>query len=265
MLGGLIGMMLVGLEGWMHFPNWPGTHQVVGGCVLLGMGAMFSAVVRCPFTSLIIIFEMTGNYSLILPLMAGNMLAWSIAKKFRPIALYDALLLQDGVNLKKFSAFRGSQDYRNLPVAAIMTHEVLSMHSGMSVEGNIKSLGARGMVYHAYPIMDAQNDLLGVVTRHELEESPGEALLDNLILDQILLRVQPDTSIRDAANKMIANNYQQVPVVSATNSQKLLGLITLNDIARQQNASSLLRSGQCSDLVDKSRIETRCASLSRSF
>ena len=59
------------------------------------------------------------------------------------------------------------------------------------------------------------------------------------ILDQVLLSVQPDTSIRDAANRMIANNYQQVPVVSATNSHKLLGLITLNDIARQQNASSL--------------------------
>ena len=239
MLGGLIGMVLVGLEGWMHFPNWPGTHQVVGGCVLLGMGAMFSAVVRCPFTSLIIIFEMTGNYSLILPLMAGNMLAWSIAKKFRPIALYDALLLQDGVNLKKFSAFRGSQDYRNLPVAAIMTHDVLTMSSGVSVEESIKNLGARGLTYHAYPIMDAAGDLLGVVTRHELEESPGEALLDNLILDQNLLSVQPDTSIRDAANRMIANNYQQVPVVLATNSQKLLGLITLNDIARQQNASEL--------------------------
>ena len=239
MLGGLIGMLLVGLEGWMHFSNWPGTHQVVGGCVLLGMGAMFSAVVRCPFTSLIIIFEMTGNYSLILPLMAGNMLAWSIAKKFRPIALYDALLLQDGVNLKKFSAFRGSQDYRNLPVAAIMSHEVLSMQSGVTVEENIKSLGARGMVYHAYPIMDAHGDLIGIVTRHELEESVSEALLDNLILDQILLSVQPDTSIRDAANRMIANNYQQVTVVSATNSQKLLGLITLNDIARQQNASEL--------------------------
>ena len=137
------------------------------------------------------------------------------------------------------SAFRGSQDYRNLPVAAIMTHDVLTMSSGVSVEESIKNLGARGLTYHAYPIMDAAGDLLGVVTRHELEESPGEALLDNLILDQNLLSVQPDTSIRDAANRMIANNYQQVPVVLATNSQKLLGLITLNDIARQQNASEL--------------------------
>ncbi|MFC4994936.1 chloride channel protein [Rubritalea tangerina] len=239
MLGGLVGMVLTGVEGYMHFPHWPGAHQVVGGCVLLGMGAMFSAVIRCPFTSLIIIFEMTGNYSLILPLMAGNMLAWSIAKRLRPVALYDSLLLQDGVNLKKFSAYRGSQDYRNLPVSAIMTHEVTALQSGQSVEEGIKSLGTRGMVYHAYPIMDAHGDLLGIVTRHELEEAKPELTIDQVIIDQDLLSVQPDTSIRDAANKMIAHNYQQVPVVSATNSQRLLGLITLNDIARQQNASEL--------------------------
>jgi CIC family chloride channel protein len=239
MFGGLVGMVLVGLEGWFNFVHWPGHHQVVGGCVLLGMGAMFSAVIRCPFTSLIIIFEMTGNYSLILPLMAGNMLAWSIAKKFRPVALYDALLLQDGVNLRKFTAYRGNQDYRNLPVSAIMTHDITTLVTGVSVEEAIKSTGPRGLIYHAYPIMDAAGDIVGIITRHELQEADPSTALDKLIMDQDLLAVQPDTSIRDAAHKMIGNNYQQVPVVSATNSQKLLGLITLNDIARQQNASSL--------------------------
>lgn len=239
MLGGLVGMVLVGMEGWFPFPHWPGAHEVVGGCVLLGMGAMFSAVVRCPFTSLIIIFEMTGNYSLILPLMAGNMLAWSIAKRLSPVALYDALLLQDGVSLKKFSAYRGSQDYRNLPVSAIMSHEVLAMQSEVSVAENIKELGAKGMIFHAYPIVDTSGDLVGIVTRHELEEAAGEVLLSSLIFDQVLLAIHPETSIRDAANRMIAKNFQQVPIVSVNNSRKLLGLLTLNDIARQQNASSL--------------------------
>lgn len=239
MLGGLVGMVLVGLEGWMSFTHWPGSHEVVGGCVLLGMGAMFSAVVRCPFTSLIIIFEMTGNYSLILPLMAGNMLAWSIAKRLSPVALYDALLLQDNVNLKKFSAYRGSQDYRNLPISAIMTHDVQCMKAGVSVGENLKALCTRRLAYHAYPILDDEGDLVGLITRHEVEEADDSVMIETLIEGQNLLAVQPDTSIRDAANRMIAKNFQQVPVVSVNNSKKLLGLITLNDIARQQNASAL--------------------------
>ena len=88
MLGGLVG---VGLANVQHMGEWipafPADDKVIGGCVLLGMGAMFAAVIRCPFTSLIIIFEMTGNYSLILPLMAGNMLAWQIAKRLQPVSI----------------------------------------------------------------------------------------------------------------------------------------------------------------------------------
>ena len=80
MLGGLVG---VGLADLQHMGEWnpafPSDSKVIGGCVLLGMGAMFAAVIRCRFTSLIIIFEMTGNYSLILPLMCGNLIAWGIA------------------------------------------------------------------------------------------------------------------------------------------------------------------------------------------
>lgn len=73
MLGGLVGMGLANLQHLgLWIPAFPSDANVIGGCVLLGMGAMFAAVVRCPFTSLIIIFEMTGNYSLILPLMGGN-------------------------------------------------------------------------------------------------------------------------------------------------------------------------------------------------
>ena len=108
-----------------------------------------------------------------------------------------------------------------------------------TVAKNNKSLGAKGLVYHAYPIVNKEGVLTGIVTRHELEEADGDSILDSLIEGQDLLTVSPETSIRDAANMMIGKNFQQVPVVLATNPGKLLGLITLNDIARQQNASEL--------------------------
>ncbi|GAA5494178.1 H(+)/Cl(-) exchange transporter ClcA [Rubritalea halochordaticola] len=239
MLGGLVGLLVVLSNGFFDFPDWPGAHQVIGGCVLLGMGAMFSAVVRCPFTSLIIIFEMTRNYSLILPLMAGNMLAWSISRKLRPVAIYDALLVQDGVNLKTFAAYRGSQDYRKLPVSTIMTYDVTTLDVSKTVEETVRDFGAQGLIYHSYPILNEEGELEGIVTRHEIEEADAETLIGWLITDQELLTVPPECSIRDAAQLMISKNYQQVPVVSLAQPKKLLGVITLNDIARQQNASVL--------------------------
>ena len=238
MLGGLIGM---GLAEVHHLGEWipafPADDHVIGGCVLLGMGAMFAAVVRCPFTSLIIIFEMTGNYSLILPLMAGNMLAWQIAKKLQPVSIYNALLLQDGVTLRRLPAYRGAQDYRKLPVQAIMSHEIFSLDGAETLHSALKRISVNRRRFHAYPVMAEDGRLAGVITRHELEENDPDKRVDELLSDQQLLSVTPDTSIRDAANRMIARDFQQVPVVSATDPRKMLGWLTLNDIARQQNAA----------------------------
>lgn len=73
--------------------------DIIGGAALLGMGAFFAGLIRSPLTSVLIIYEMTGNYSLILPLMFGNMLAFSIAERLHPQRFYDSILLQDGIKL----------------------------------------------------------------------------------------------------------------------------------------------------------------------
>lgn len=237
MLGGIVGAALANVH---HLGNWipqfPADDKVIGGCVLLGMGAMFAAVVRCPFTSLIIIFEMTGNYSLILPLMVGNMLAWQIARKLQPVSIYNALLLQDGVTLRRLPAYRGAQDYGKLPVKAIMTSEAFRLKAEETCRDALKRLKSTNAIYHAYPVCDDGGWLVGVITRHELAENPAEATIGSLLKDEKPLVATTETSIRDAANQMIARDFQQVPVVSPTDEKKLLGWLTLNDVARQQNA-----------------------------
>lgn len=238
MLGGLIG---VGLADFQHIfpwiPAFPADTKVIGGCVLLGMGAMFAAVVRCPFTSLIIIFEMTGNYSLILPLMAGNVLAWQIARHLQPVSIYNALLLQDGVTLRKLPAYHGAQDYRKLPVKSIMTHVVFTIGLSEKPADALKRINHENRKYHAYPVIDDAGLLAGVVTRQEIMGNILSESVEAIIGEQEILSVTEDTSIRDAANWMIVRDFQQVPVVSQTDQGKLLGWLTLNDIARQQNAA----------------------------
>ncbi len=238
MLGGLVGGGLAEVQHLAQWiPEFPTDGRVIGGCVLLGMGAMFASVVRCPFTSLIIIFEMTGNYSLILPLMAGNMLAWQIARRLQPVSIYNALLLQDGVTLRKMPAYRGAQDYRKLPVQAIMTHEVFTLRGDEPPAAALKRSSTEDRRFRAYPVLDGEGRLAGVVTRAELERHAEKEKVREIIPEQDLLAVTTETSIRDAANRMIARNLQQVPVVSPADPGKLLGWLTLNDIARQQNTA----------------------------
>ena len=239
MLGALLGTGLALIHHHVcPIYGFPADAKVIGGCTLLGMGAMFAAVIRCPFTSLIIIFETTGNYSLILPLMAGNMLAWSIAKRKQATPIYDSFLLQDSVNLRKFSAYQGVQDYRSLPVASIMTYDPVCLDGDKIASDYASRFGEKQYHYHGFPIVNQDSQLIGILTHHEIEDAAPETPLCDLVEEQDTITIRPDTSIRDAANLMIAKDIQQLPVISPSNQSTLLGIITLNDIARQQNTET---------------------------
>lgn len=240
MIGGLAGIGLSAFNASTPLPGWPGDQEVIGGCVLLGMGALFGAVIRNPLTSLIMIFEMTGTYSLILPLMGGNLIAWAIADRLQSIPIYNALLLQDGITLKRMPGYRGSQDYTKLPVSAIMTHDVHCLGEEQTVSGVRAELRECQWNFHGYPVLSAEGELRGIVTRSELRLASPDVTIGQLIAKQELLSVDAQATICKTANQMIARDIQQVPVTSPVNPKKLVGLLTLNDISRQQNAAEEL-------------------------
>ena len=239
MLGGIAGVFLVELS--HHWPMIGGVDesQIIGGCVLLGMGAMFGSVIRCPFTSLIIIFEMTGNYSLILPLMAGNILSWAIARQLRPIAIYDALLLDDGITLKRMSSYRGNQDYRNLPVAAIMSHDVVSVRADLDTGSNLEAIHRTGVRYTLYPVTDDEGLLMGIISHKKLQEAQSGTLVSTLIQNQEVIQVHPKDSLRTTQKLMQDEKIHHMPVVSVLDNRRLLGIVTAKDIARQKSASEI--------------------------
>ena len=94
-----IGGMLGGAIGWLDVVVFHHPSNEIGAFALVGMGAVFAGTIRAPMTSVLIIFEMTGGYGLILPLMVANMSAYALARYWRHTPIYEALLEQDGVVL----------------------------------------------------------------------------------------------------------------------------------------------------------------------
>lgn len=94
-----IGSMLGGAVGYLDVMVFHHPADSIGAFAVVGMGAVFAGIVRAPMTSILIIFEMTGGYGLVLPLMIANMSAFALARYWRPIPVYEALLLQDGISL----------------------------------------------------------------------------------------------------------------------------------------------------------------------
>jgi chloride channel protein, CIC family len=94
-----IGAMLGGTIGYVDVLVFHHSTEEIGAFAVVGMGAVFAGIIRAPMTSVLIIFEMTGGYGLILPLMVANMSAYVLARYWRHTPIYEALLLQDGIEL----------------------------------------------------------------------------------------------------------------------------------------------------------------------
>ena len=91
MTGGAIGMIVHRIA---PFPTADS-----GAYALVGMGALFGGIVRAPMTSVFMIFEITQDYQILVPLMVANLLSFTISRRYQPVPLYHALLEQDGVHL----------------------------------------------------------------------------------------------------------------------------------------------------------------------
>jgi chloride channel protein, CIC family len=94
-----MGAMLGGSVGYLDVTVFHHSSDAIGAFAVVGMGAVFAGIIRAPMTSVLIVFEMTGGYGLVLPLMIANMSAFALARHWRPIPVYEALLAQDGIHL----------------------------------------------------------------------------------------------------------------------------------------------------------------------
>ena len=96
-----MGAMLGGVVGYIDVAVFHHSSDAIGAFAVVGMGAVFAGVVRAPMTSVLIVFEMTGGYGLVLPLMIANMTAYALARHWRHTSIYEALLEQDGISLEQ--------------------------------------------------------------------------------------------------------------------------------------------------------------------
>jgi CIC family chloride channel protein len=110
-----MGAMLGGAMGYLDVIVLHHPADNIGAFAVVGMGAVFAATIRAPMTSVLIIFEMTGGYGLVLPLMIANTSAFILARHWRRASIYEALLAQDGIYLPHTGGSLDPGDNEPLP------------------------------------------------------------------------------------------------------------------------------------------------------
>ena len=115
-----IGAMLGGSVGQVAHTLLPDHTGNAGAYALVGMGAAFAGIVRTPMTSVIMIFEVTRDYTIIVPLMIANMCSYVLAQKLQKLPIYEALSRQDGITMPSPA---------HLPEPLTVEHAMLPLHS----------------------------------------------------------------------------------------------------------------------------------------
>ena len=128
-----IGAMLGGIVGALAHLAGSQSSSMSSALALVGIGAMLGGTILAPVTSILIIFELGGDYALILPIIAANLSSYAIANKLRRVPICEALLLQDGINLRKFPILRPDRGWQNLPVSTITTNTVRNLETRLAL------------------------------------------------------------------------------------------------------------------------------------
>jgi CIC family chloride channel protein len=202
----------------------------LGAFALVGMGAVFAGTIRAPITSVLIIVEMTGGYSLILPLMIANMLAYGIARHYRPSPIYEALLEQDGIDLRHRGVADALSGFHVSDVP-LDTRPYLSFEPGTTRSGLLAGLSSPER-QEVFPVL-IDGRVVGMVTLADLVSLAAEPHLDDLVNAADLMRpaptVRPPDGLRVAFEGMLANGVRELPVTDGDG--RLLGFVDETSIA----------------------------------
>ena len=223
-----IGAMIGGAVGSVAHALWPAYTASPGAYALVGMGTAFAGIVRTPMTSVIMIFETTRDYTIIVPLMISNLIAFFISQKLQKEPIYEALAHQDGVHLPTKAAdpamMRVVQAMRPAPEA--LPAEMDAATAAERVHG--ESLDA-------WPVARG-NGFVGMVRKADLEAAvargEGGKKLAEIVDERAFSHLHPDHRLGLALERMGAGHVNVLPVVSRANMGQLMGIVTLDDVLR---------------------------------
>jgi chloride channel protein, CIC family len=231
-----IGAMLGGAVGGVAhllFPDYTGS---VGAYALVGMGTAFAGIVRVPLTSVIMIFEITRDYSIIVPLMISNLISYFISSRLQEESIYEALLHQDGIHLPSGAKAREAllmvgQAMRQTPEPLRTILRVSQAAAMVDRETGawpvVGPTGLRGMLrVEQLDRAIAEAEDMGDQTLGELVPMPDPERLSA----EEFPHLHADQSLDSAMRRLAETGLAALPVVSRTNIRELKGTISMQDI-----------------------------------
>jgi CIC family chloride channel protein len=237
-----MGAMLGGIMGFGFHALAPGIAPSAGGYALVGMGAVLGAAVQAPLAAIMMGFELTGSYAVILPMMTACVLATVVHRRLMSHSIYTQALVDRGIDI---SAAREMGVLTSLTVADVMHREVPRIPGNMPYN-EVVQLCLKGQGNYLYTT-DAEDNLEGVISFQDIKEFIYDDQLNGLvyardIANRDVVYVTPDETLASSLNKFSYIDMEELPVVGSEDGfRRLLGIITRSELMKIYHKEMLRR------------------------
>jgi len=230
-LGGAFGLFVKQL-----FP------QIVGNpaaYAMVGMGAVVAGTTQAPITAVLIIFEMTRDYRIILPLMLAIVFSTFIFSYLSNGSIYTLKLIRRGINLE---AGKDINIMKKIRVGDVMSSHVEIVRQNDKV-GNVIEV-MHNSKHNGFPVLNDKEELVGIITLKDIREAPVKGIMElpvPKVMSRKLIYTYENKTLDDVFKIFKKNDIGHLPVVLPDDPQKLIGIITRSDLVKAYDKQLLAR------------------------
>jgi len=225
---------------------------------MVGMAAVLAGTVHAPLTAVLLLFEMTRDYRIILPLMFAVAISFIVSRKIQKDSIYRLPLAQNGL---RFEGGRDIEVMEGIAVREVMNTDIQRLKENDPI--SVATTAFAETRSHGLPVFNRNDELVGMITLQDIEQANSisseqeEKTIGNLCTHDLVV-VYPEDSIGTALKRMSVRDIGQLPVVASNQTDHLLGLLRRNDVIRAYEMALVRR-----NLLRYRAQEIRLSTLSR--
>ncbi len=249
-----MGATLGGIVGNLSQQLWPDLVVHPGAYAIVGMAAVFAGAARAPITAVLIVFEMSNDYKLILPLMLTTVLSTLLAEHLFSESIYTYKLKLKGITLQRG---RDVDLMQSIVVRDAMTMPPYVVEKSMPLEKLYDFfLETHG---HSFPVVDEDHRLVGMVSITDYDRALEQGTNHGQTVEEIatmgeILFAYDDEDLSSALQRLAIRDVNKMPVVSRKDPTKVIGVIRRRDIVRAYNVALARRAR---DQAEQDRLSLR--------
>ncbi|MGY8761344.1 MAG: chloride channel protein [Nitrospinaceae bacterium] len=207
---------------------------------LVGMGAVAGAVMQAPLTNILMLFELTNDYTIILPIMITCIVSTYTFRAFDKNSIYIQKLLKDGINIKHG---REVSILNAIKVNDVLSKDITTIPEGMPFRKILETISYSKNFY--FPVLNGQGEMSGILSFHMVremifDEELGDLVVANDLKVESVMTLTPENNLNEAMEMFAKLDVEQLPVVRRDDPKRVIGMVNRGEVLAAYNREVLV-------------------------